>query len=211
MGIGWPGESQLFLQVDLPGSGKQQVCSAHYLGDSLIGIIDNYCQLIGSITVCPVDDEITDIPLQHLAVPVLDAVFKTDFFPVGANAHGFSGGLVRGGFPASAWINRALHSHACMYGNFAAGAGTGVGKPLLLQLIEYFPVAGFALALEQNRLIPFEAKCFQSAQYFICTAFDGAAFIDILHAHQPAALVVQGICIAGNGGNQGAKMQRASG
>ena len=72
------GQSQQLLEVNLPGSGVDQVGTAHDMGNSLEGIIDNDRQLIGKKFVPAQDNKIADIALELLLVAPLYRILKSN-------------------------------------------------------------------------------------------------------------------------------------
>ena len=61
MAITRGGQFQRLLQIDLPGSGIEQIAAANDLGNTLVGVIDHDRQLIGKQAIRPADDKIAHL------------------------------------------------------------------------------------------------------------------------------------------------------
>ena len=60
MGIDWRCQAKAILQMDLTGGRTEQVGSPDDLGNTLKGIVNDHCQLVGGQPVSSLDNEVAD-------------------------------------------------------------------------------------------------------------------------------------------------------
>lgn len=93
--------------------------------------------------------------------------------------------------------------------DFFASAGAGEGEGAGEEGIERGAVVGGAGALVEDRAIPGEAEGFERGEDGVGGAGDAAGGIDVFHAEEPLAVVGAGVEVTGNGGDEGAEVERA--
>src|SRR5689334_13827832 len=64
--------------MNLAGRRVEQVGAAHDIADVLLGVVDHHCELVGEQAVGAVEDEVADVPLEHLLMPTLHAIDEAD-------------------------------------------------------------------------------------------------------------------------------------
>src|SRR5262247_2327131 len=69
-------QPQQLLQVELSRRGPEQVGPAHYVRDSLFGVVDHDRELVGVNTVRAVEHEVAAFPLQVAADSSLDSIVE---------------------------------------------------------------------------------------------------------------------------------------
>ncbi|KAJ8135983.1 hypothetical protein OY671_010804 [Metschnikowia pulcherrima] len=76
MGIAWGGMAKASSQPDSARSRRQQIGTAHDIGNLSPGIVDHHRQSVGKQAVGPQQHEIADIALQHSRDAPLQAVVE---------------------------------------------------------------------------------------------------------------------------------------
>src|SRR5450830_1516465 len=92
-----------------------------------------------------------------------------------------------------------------------ARAGAGVGQAMVEQIVQYLGIGLMPLALSDQFTLPLEAIAFQGMENRCLGAGLFTGWVEVFHAHQPAAVIGAGIEVGGEGGNQRAEMQMAAG
>src|SRR5439155_6275127 len=187
MQIRWRWQPELALQPNLAGRRREQISAAHDMRDRLRGVVDDDRELIGKDSVGALDDEITDVAVQALLLPTLQAVMKTDRLAgnqepsraafaarrdtaaAGAGIPAFSAGAERHGF------------------ELPARAGASEDPAARGQAVERYLIQRGALALPKDLPVPLETVRSQRREHPIGDAVAAARRVDIFDPQQPLA------------------------
>jgi len=167
------------------------------LRDSLVMVIGNDGQLVSDKAVAPLDNEVSGLGLEPLALFALQQIDETDRLVIRANPDRYIRGAVAiAARPRIDCPQRATPGT----GKVAARAGARVGLSSVQQALYKLFVALFELALKANRTIPFKAIGFQSVDDASVGPGLFTGWIDILDTQQPFTLVNARLQIAGDSG-----------
>ena len=161
-------ESELAVKKDLPRSRGDEVIRANHLGDSLIGIVDHHCELVGRRSIAFSHHEIAGDRAGEAAE---EAVVERDRRKVDARPEGGIATGPRARFldareapTAGAGIDRpvrgdtALVRRARRLLDFLPGADTRIDPPNLEQSVDRGGVSRRAGRLDQWFTIPIETE-----------------------------------------------------
>ena len=208
------------LQIYLARSGVEQIGAAHHIGDPLCGIIHYYRKLVGEQSIGTLHDEIADFSFEVLGDAALQRIVEfnnsifilsfvipacagmTGYIKIGAHPPSSSLASGRNAIATSAGIYLSIYAMQRRIRDLLACAATRVHRTSSFQSKKGFLVGGSALALVNDVFIPVQAVSFQRAENFIGSTLDGARGVEVFDAHQPLALMMFGIEIAADGGDE---------
>jgi len=70
------GQAKQSLQINLPGSGIQQIDAPNHFGNALFVIVKHSCQVVGVYAVAAENDEVPDFLFEVLCQRSLEQVLK---------------------------------------------------------------------------------------------------------------------------------------
>lgn len=182
------------VQVDLAGSGIEQIVAADDVRDLLGGVVDDHRQLIGENAVGAQDNEVAAGCGELVVKRTQQAVLEVDREVFGdAEAPGPGGFAGRQAVAAGPGIKTS-----------DARAGTGVD--VIGEAGESFLVEPGTGALIDYLAVPFEGMGFEGTQDRVGGAGDGPRRVDILDPYEPLAAGGFGVEVAGHSRDQGSKM-----
>jgi len=126
----------------------------------------------------------------------------TGYIKIGAHPPSSSLASGRNAIATSAGIYLSIYAMQRRIRDLLACAATRVHRTSSFQSKKGFLVGGSALALVNDVFIPVQAVSFQRAENFIGSTLDGARGVEVFDAHQPLALMMFGIEIAADGGDE---------
>ena len=193
-------KAQQVLEVDLPGSGGQQVAAPGYLGDAHQGIVHHHGQLVGVYSVGAAQNKVPAVPGQIFAVNALKPVDKSDLFIGDTDAYGRMARLgahsllLRAQIPAGARVDDLAVGAVggVRRVELTPSAEAGIEQPLLFQLFQRHAVDLAALALIKFRaagasaLVPVQTQPAEVLFHPVAERALAAVWIQIL---QPLSLI----------------------
>ena len=121
------GKIEKALQINLPGSGVEQVAATHDVRDPLIGIIHDDSQLIGKPAVSAADYEIAHFACQTVTAVTLNGVVKENRHIINPQTDSAGTAGMTDARSAMAGINRATIAGVGTSRQLSSGAGAGIG------------------------------------------------------------------------------------
>src|SRR5436190_5689765 len=160
-------KTEPLLKQNLPRRRIEQIRPAHYVGNTLLGIVDDDGQLISEHAICAQDDEITHFALDDLLDVSLHAVGEADGSLVRKDAHRARIGPGTDAVAASSWIDAVRgwlsKAHRRVLDLFASAAAP-VRMAGTVKRVKRGAVKIEARALIDDRPVPFECKRLELAQ-----------------------------------------------
>lgn len=187
------------LQIDLTGSGVEQIGAPHHMGDALGFVVYDHGELIGPKAVGAPQNKITTLCFEIFYVGPLEAVREGDRFLVDAQAISAGGLTVQAGATDS-WVGSVA--------DFFPSAGAGEGEALIEKRVQGRTIGLVARALVKHRAVPRETKGFEGEQDLPVGARDASGRVDILDPEQPFSVVGEGVEIARYGRDERAEVER---
>src|SRR5579859_7418977 len=144
MGKHWRGKTQKFIEQNLPGSGTEQIGSAHHLVNAHQAIVDHHRELIGKDAIGAIEDKISysvldvlcDGSLQQVGegdnVLVIDTQAQRWSASIGLVASALGAGKMAAGAGIAWPIFRTLLRRTGRLGNLGAAAIAGIDEPGIL-------------------------------------------------------------------------------
>src|SRR5690606_36988017 len=193
------------IEPQLAWRGVQEVGSANDVGHPLGNIVHDYRQLVGDNAVAAADDEVAAAALQRLTDLALQAADEAQ----GALIHPDAYGVVRG--KAKPARTAGARIAPVMGDDLPARAIAVIGQIVVEPLFDGVLIKVQPLALVDHLAVPVQAIAVQRVKYVRSGPGEVAGGIQIFHAHQPGATLMTGIQITGDGSEQRAEMQKATG
>ena len=180
----------------------KEICAAHDMRDSLVGIVDHHGELIRKDMVGAMEHEVADVSGEVLRDDSLYGIRQPDIFIARADAHGARPLAGRKAVATGAGVNRTFNSVKSGIGNLPPAAAARVNNAAVREALQCVRVCCPALALPDRRTVPYHAERAERAQDILRCPRRHAGRVDVFDAHEPFTAVAARVKITRNGGDE---------